>query len=91
MALTGLLPAISKMLGHILETTLQPADLSEDFHATPANRSVILGLCLEAVASPKKIVWPEQLKPKSLLVDISGRWGWSENVMGGLESLVKAR
>lgn len=90
-ALTELLPAISTTLGHILDTTLQATNPLDDYNYSPANSSMVLGLCLKAFASPKKITWSEQLKPQSAIVDISIRWGWSENVMSGLQSLVEAR
>lgn len=79
------------MFGHITKATLEMENSSDDFQRTPANSSIVLRFCLEALATQKKADWPEQLKSTSAIVDMSGHWGWSENVMGGLESFVKAR
>ena len=83
-----MLPAISQMFNQILQTTLQTEHPSEDFEATPANSSVILGVCLQGIAGRPL---PEILTSESIVVDICAKWGWSQSVMSGVESFVNSR
>jgi hypothetical protein len=91
LTLSSVLPSISNAFGHILATTLEVADPLGDYNATHANSSIVLALCLEAIAKQKNVSWPEQLSSQFVISDVCNRYGWSGCVMDSLVSVVNAR